>query len=160
MADHFAIMRLRVSIMGETFKYCAPIAGSLGFSVEDTAAAFAALNVTMLANPITLIIAAIGFADVPSFIPENYLKNAEMAMEDDYGMIDGIINNGPKEQPEVKAKAPDMAALFEEASRTVQEDKTSHDDGRKQSALARLHEPTPPRNDKAAPTKSAERDLL
>ena len=25
---------------------------------------------------------------------ENYLKNAEMAMEDDYGMIDGIINNG------------------------------------------------------------------
>mgnify|MGYP000128669894 CR=1 FL=1 len=28
---------------------------------------------------------------------ENYLKSAEMAMEDDYGMIDGIINNGPKE---------------------------------------------------------------
>lgn len=25
-----------VSMMGETFKYCAPIAGSLGFSVEDT----------------------------------------------------------------------------------------------------------------------------
>ena len=25
---------------------------------------------------------------------ENYLKNAEMAMEDDYGMIDSIINNG------------------------------------------------------------------
>lgn len=29
---------------------------------------------------------------------ENYLKNAEMAMEDDYNMIDGIINNGPKDQ--------------------------------------------------------------
>lgn len=28
-----------VSIMGETFKYCAPIAGSLGFSAEDTAEA-------------------------------------------------------------------------------------------------------------------------
>ena len=28
---------------------------------------------------------------------ENYLKAAEMTMEDDYGMIDGIINNGPKE---------------------------------------------------------------
>lgn len=26
--------------------------------------------------------------------PENYLKNAEMAMEDDYGMLDGVINNG------------------------------------------------------------------
>ncbi len=29
--------------------------------------------------------------------PENYLKNAEIAMEDDFGMIDGIINNGKKE---------------------------------------------------------------
>ena len=28
---------------------------------------------------------------------ENYLKAAEMSTEDDYGMIDGIINNGPKE---------------------------------------------------------------
>ena len=103
---------------------------------------------------------SIGFAEVPAFLPENYLKNAEMAMEDDYGMIDGIINNGSKEQPEVKAKVPDMAVLFEEARRTVQEDKTSHDDGRRQSVLARLHTSTPPRNDKAAPTKSAERDLI
>ena len=103
---------------------------------------------------------SVGFADVPAFLPENYLKNAEMAMEDDYGMIDGYINNGPKEQPEVKEKAPDLTALFEEAKRTVQEDKASNDDGRKQSVLARLHTPTPPRNDKAAPTKSAERDLI
>lgn len=28
-----------VSMMGETFKYCAPVAGALGFSVEDTAEA-------------------------------------------------------------------------------------------------------------------------
>ena len=39
-----------------------------------------------------------GFAEVPGFLPDNPLKNAEMAVEDDYGMIDGIINNGPKEQ--------------------------------------------------------------
>ena len=103
---------------------------------------------------------SIGFADVPSFIPENYLKNAEMAMEDDYGMIDGVINNGPKEQPEVKAKASDLTALFEEAKRTVHEDATSREDGKRQSVLARLHTPTPPRNDKTAQTKSAERDLL
>ena len=25
---------------------------------------------------------------------ENYLKATEMSIEDDYGMIDGIINNG------------------------------------------------------------------
>ena len=36
-----------------------------------------------------------GFAELPDFMkPENYLKNAEMVMEDDYGMIDGVINNG------------------------------------------------------------------
>ena len=29
---------------------------------------------------------------------ENHLKSAEMSTEDDYGMIDGIINNGPKEE--------------------------------------------------------------
>ena len=38
-----------------------------------------------------------GFQQVPGFLPDNPLKNAEMAAEDDYGMIDGIINNGPKE---------------------------------------------------------------
>lgn len=44
----------------------------------------------------------IGFQEIPGFLPgENYLKAAEMAVEDDYGMIDGIINNGSKEQPTV-----------------------------------------------------------
>ena len=38
---------------------------------------------------------SVGFKELPEFLkPENYLKNAEMALEDDYGMIDGIINNG------------------------------------------------------------------
>ena len=38
---------------------------------------------------------SIGFAELPGFMKSaNYLKNAEMAMEDDYGMIDGVINNG------------------------------------------------------------------
>ena len=38
---------------------------------------------------------SIDFVELPNFLkPENYLKNAEMAMEDDYGMLDGIINNG------------------------------------------------------------------
>ena len=50
-----------------------------------------------------------GFAELPGFMkPENYLKNAEMAMEDDYGMIDGIINNGKapatEEKPSVLEK--------------------------------------------------------
>lgn len=50
-----------------------------------------------------------GFAELPGFMkPENYLKNAEMAMEDDYGMIDGVINNGKapatEEKPSVLEK--------------------------------------------------------
>ena len=38
---------------------------------------------------------------------ENYLKAAKMSMEDDYGMIDGIINNGPKVGKTLDAKAPE-----------------------------------------------------
>lgn len=42
---------------------------------------------------------SIGFAELPDFIRrENYLKNAEMMLEDDYGMLDGIVNNGPKQE--------------------------------------------------------------
>ena len=34
---------------------------------------------------------SIGFQELPGFLkPKNYLKAAEMAMEDDYGMIDGV----------------------------------------------------------------------
>ena len=33
-----------VSMMGETFKYCAPVAGALGFSVEDTAEAIGLMD--------------------------------------------------------------------------------------------------------------------
>ena len=40
---------------------------------------------------------SVGFTQIPGFLPENPLKNAEMAVEDDYGMIDGIINNGVKD---------------------------------------------------------------
>ena len=48
---------------------------------------------------------SIGFVTLPEFLkPENYLKNAEMAMEDDYGMIDGIINNGKAPAMEVTEK--------------------------------------------------------
>ena len=39
---------------------------------------------------------SVGFVQFPAFLPDSYLQNAEMSMEDDYGMIDGIINNGPK----------------------------------------------------------------
>lgn len=44
---------------------------------------------------------SIGFKELPGFLkPENYLKNAEMAMEDDYSMLDGIVNNGKRDEAE------------------------------------------------------------
>ena len=50
-----------------------------------------------------------GFEKLPDFNPpENALRNAEMAMEDDLNMLDGIINNGPKEEKTLKVPdAPD-----------------------------------------------------
>lgn len=49
--------------------------------------------------------------------PENYLKNAEIATEDDYGMIDGIINNGPKQptvaELEAQAKSGQPVSLMD-----------------------------------------------
>jgi len=103
---------------------------------------------------------SIGFAELPTFLkPENYLKNAEMAMEDDYGMIDGIINNGPKEQPEPAKQQPDLSALFSQAQQAVQE-MPKQDSGKRESVLAKLQAPMPPHNDKTAQTRSAERDLI
>ena len=42
-----------------------------------------------------------GFERLPDFFPEdNPLRSAEMGLEDDYNMIDGIINNGPRQEKE------------------------------------------------------------
>ena len=39
----------------------------------------------------------VGFKEITGFLEDqNYLKNTEIALEDDYGMIDGILNNGEK----------------------------------------------------------------
>lgn len=56
---------------------------------------------------------SVGYTELPRFLkPENYLKTVEMQLEDDYGMIDGIVNNGsrqteaPAQKPPVKAEEP------------------------------------------------------
>ena len=59
---------------------------------------------------------SVGFRELPDFAkPENYLKNAEMQTEDDPGMIDGIINNGRREQnaPETEKRVSVMEKLRE-----------------------------------------------
>lgn len=60
----------------------------------------------------------IGYKELLNFHkPYDYLKTAEMQLEDDYGMIDGVINNGPRETEkavkqteETKSKKPSVLA--------------------------------------------------
>ena len=77
---------------------------------------------------------SIGYKELINFrTTENYLKNAEMQMEDDLGMIDGIINNGPKEEPkpvkqmeETKAKKPSVLAKLRQYQKEDKEKTTQH----------------------------------
>lgn len=99
-----------------------------------------------------------GFAEVPGFLPDNPLKNAEMAVEDDYGMIDGIINNGPKEQTvaqlEQQARSGQAISLMDLAA-------AAHREGRdkKKSVVEQLKSQPKPEHKKTAPKKSAEREI-
>lgn len=55
---------------------------------------------------------------------ENYLKNAEMAVEDDYGMIDGIINNGERAADrEVQTDKPSVLGQLSQAKKECAERK-------------------------------------
>ena len=77
---------------------------------------------------------SIGYKELTNFrTTENYLKNAEMQMEDDFGMIDGIINNGPKEEPkpvkqaeETKSKKPSVLAKLRQYQKEDREKTTQH----------------------------------
>ena len=115
-----------------------------------------------------------GFKELPGFLkPENYLKNAEMAMEDDFGMIDGIINNGPRKtvaELEEQSKTGKPISLLELAQAVHREDEEKHraqqpvrreKPGEKPSILAKLKAPSvaDTKSVKSAPKRSAEREL-
>lgn len=54
-----------------------------------------------------------GFREIPEFTkPENYLKNAELQVEDDADMIDGVISNGRK-QEETRQKKSVLQQLYQ-----------------------------------------------
>ena len=99
-----------------------------------------------------------GFAEVPGFLPDNPLKNAEMAVEDDYGMIDGILNNGPKEptvaQLEQQARSGQPISLMDLAAVAHREDRD-----KKKSVVEQLKSQPKPEHKKTAPKKSAEREI-
>ena len=99
-----------------------------------------------------------GFEQIPGFLPDNPLKNAEMAVEDDYGMIDGIINNGPKEptvaQLEQQARSGQPISLMDLAAAAHREDRE-----KKKSVMEQLKSQPKTEPKKTAPKKSAEREL-
>ena len=87
---------------------------------------------------------SIGYKELPTF-DKNYLKSAEMQIEDDYGMIDGIVNNGAK-QPEKLEKKPPV--------------KAADDRSKRPSVLAKLRQYQAEDKQTTAKHRSAERDEI
>ncbi len=77
---------------------------------------------------------SVGYKELHNFRnTDNHLKTAEMQMEDDYGMIDGVINNGPKqtEKPapakeETKSKKPSVLAKLRQYQAEDRQATTQH----------------------------------
>ena len=101
---------------------------------------------------------SVGFTEIPGFLPDNPLKNAEMMLEDDYGMIDGIINNGPKEptvaQLEQQARSGQPISLMDLAEAVHREERD-----KKKSVMEQLKSQPRTEHKKTAQKKSAEREL-
>ena len=100
---------------------------------------------------------------------DNPLRTAEMTLEDDYGMIDGIINNGPKTptvaELEAQVNAGQTISLMDLAA-AVQVEKKDRPKSRmpkakeqKPSILERLKQPLPKQANKTAPYRSAEMEI-
>ena len=101
---------------------------------------------------------SVGFTQIPGFLPENPLKNAEMAVEDDYGMIDGIINNGVKEptvaELEQQARSGQPISLMDLTAAAHREERE-----KKKSVMEQLKSQPKAEHKKIAPKKSAEREI-
>ena len=101
---------------------------------------------------------SVGFTQIPGFLPENPLKNAEMTLEDDYGMIDGIINNGAKEptvaELEQQARSGQPISLMDLAAAAHREERE-----KKKSVMEQLKSQPKAEHKKTAPKKSAEREI-
>ena len=85
-------------------------------------------------------------------------KNAELAMEQNGNMIDGIINNGPKKptvaQLEQQARSGQPISLMDLAEAVHREERD-----KKKSVMEQLKSQPRTEHKKTAPKKSAEREL-
>lgn len=99
-----------------------------------------------------------GFRELPDFNKSNYLKNAEISTEDDYGMIDGILNNGDKKptvaELEAQVKAGKSISLSDLAN-AVNDEKTE-----RKPIAEKLKQRTPEqKRQRTAPKKKTERGI-
>ena len=60
-----------------------------------------------------------GFRQVPEFFADSPLKKVEELLEEDYGMIDGIINNGDRRKDEEEKKTSVMDKIQEKKKEAV-----------------------------------------
>ena len=101
---------------------------------------------------------SVGFTEIPGFLPDNPLKNTEMSVEDDYSMIDGILNNGPKEptvtQLEQQARSGQPVSLMDLAEAVHREERD-----KRKSVVEQLKSQPKTEHKKTAPKKSAEREI-
>ena len=101
---------------------------------------------------------SVGFKELPDFQKSNYLKSAEISTEDDYGMIDGIINNGKKETAdnglEAKVNAGKSVSLKDQAKAIEDESQ-----GRKSIAERLRQKPPEQKKSRTAPKNNAERSM-
>jgi hypothetical protein len=101
---------------------------------------------------------SVGFTQIPGFFSQNPLKNAEMTVEDDYGMIDGIINNGAKEptvaELEQQARSGQPISLMDLADAVHREERE-----KKKSVVNQLKSQPKAEHKKTAQKKSAEREI-
>ena len=101
---------------------------------------------------------SVGFTQIPGFLPDNPMKNAEMMLEDDYGMIDGIINNGPKEptvaELEQQARSGQPISLMDLADAVHRKERE-----KKKSVMEQLKGQPKTEHKKTAQKKSAEREI-
>lgn len=62
-----------------------------------------------------------GYKEIPEFLPrENPLRTAELSLEDDQNMLDGIINNGRSQDTETDQKRPSVREQLRAAKELAQ----------------------------------------
>lgn len=101
---------------------------------------------------------SIGFVELVDFQKNNYLKNTEISTEDDYGMIDGILNNGDKKSTvaelEAQVKAGKSISLSDLANAVNDEKKE------RKPIAEKLKQRTPEqKRQRTAPKKKTERGI-